>query len=212
MPVSVTLNAKKAVAGSHSLKAGKNLQVSVNGTLLKTSEYTVEYLKGETVLGSKDAVAAGDEIAVRITPKGNAAKFYDFNGSEEGASFTTTETYTIVDGASKTDLSSAKVKFLGADDKNAKIGYTGTAIMLGKTKSQMSENKLQAYIQLTANKAVIADADMADLEVTYVNNIQKGKATVIISAGADNEKYVGSCSATFTIGAHVFTANDLSEE
>ena len=116
------------------------------------------------------------------------------------------------------DLSKAKIKFLQPKPKdstktqNAKIGYTGKEIELATSKEEYANGGYQGWIEVTIGSGKnVTSVDLADLTVTYANNIAKGKATVILSG--DGTKYAGSFTGTFNIGAHVFnTQTDLSAD
>ena len=196
MPETVTIG-KNSKASEIFLKAGKNLQVMVNGAQLKTSEYAVEFLKGETPLGNNDTVAADDEISVKVTPKNDKMKA--LYGTE---SVVFTETYKIVTAAT-TDLTKAKVKFLGADGKTAKIKYTGTPIELGTSASDVKDS-IQAYVTVTVgsgkNAKTLTPEELGGLKFIYGNNIEKGKATLIIDSNSV-DGFSGSIATTFTINA-----------
>ena len=118
------------------------------------------------------------------------------------------------------DLSKAKIKFLQPNPKdstktqNAKIGYTGKEIELATSKEEYANGGYQGWIEVTigsGKNVKSVDLTDSDIKITYVNNIAKGKATVIISGGGTT--YAGSFTGTFNIGAHVFnTQTDLSAD
>ena len=184
-------------ASKYFLTVGKNLVVTVNGVVLKKSEFIVEFFKEgtETALTKNDTVAAGDKIGVRIIPKG--AKMTALYGDK---AYTAPDTYEIVDKGSKKDLGKNKIKFLqpnGSKEKTASIGYTGVAITLDLNKLASDDPK-QAFIAMYDGKEKV-ELNETDYKIEYANNVNKGTATVIITATDSNEKYAGSVAANFKI-------------
>ena len=118
--------------------------------------------------------------------------------------------------AAKTyDLTKAKVKFLNAKGKNASIGYTGTAIELDLAALDEEAPK-QAYIQVTIgsgkNAKVLTKDELSGLEIQYANNVNKGKATVILSAKDSDENFSGSVAANFNIKSGSVKAIQVVED
>lgn len=207
LPDTMTIG-KNGKAGEIFLKAGKNLMVTVDGNLLKSSEYTAVFVKegGSDPIDKNAPVKAGDRFAVRIIPRNvNMRTLYGNN------SYTSPDTYEIVSPKSY-DLSKARIKILGENGKSARIGYTGVPVTFGYDSSALTDKSTgalkQAYITVTAgsgkNAVTIPASDLADpslFTVTYANNTAKGKGYVIVSATASNPDFSGSVVTGFTIGA-----------
>ena len=155
-------------------------------TLLKKSDYTVKYYLDEACtdaqeMTSKNKVKAADTtVYVKVTGKGNYA-------SSEPTAYAIGE-YKVRDLGSMKDLSKAKIEIWdkAENKKTTKVEYTGEAIEFDGTKYELK---------------VRLGTDVPDTEydVEYVNNINKGKATIIITAKDTSEAYLGSKTATFNI-------------
>ncbi len=205
MPEYVAFNPSKPAASNYFLKQNKNFVVTVNGVALANGEYTLDFTKDGVALDKKAAVAAGDTIGVKITPKG--AKNIAFYGSEP---YEPTETYEIAEAKTYDLASAVQVKILNAEGKNAKIGYTGQAIELGTSLEDMENNGYQGYIQITDKKSKKV-LDPNDYTITYANNTAaKGTATVIISAASTDDNYSGSTTVTFRINPHTFVQKEIN--
>ena len=165
--------------------------VTIDGVALKASDYKVEYYivnadGTKTLMGGKNRVtAAGTVIEVKVIGKGNYK-----TGDEDSV----TGTYTVCDKGSRIDLAGAKVSFY---EKNAdgtkgkkltKLDYTGLAVE-------------PAIVEVTVKGETEPLKLGTDYTICYVNNRNKGKATAIITAAPDSDKYVGSKVAKFSIAA-----------
>ncbi|MBD5469786.1 MAG: hypothetical protein HDR19_01340 [Lachnospiraceae bacterium] len=141
--------------------------------LVKSSEFKFTYYVDEAMtkeMKGSDGKLTSGKIWVKIEPK-NAAK-----GNYTG---TRTVSYNIHENG--TDLSKAKITF-----NPSKPAYTGSP--------------LEPECSVAVNGATINNSNNDKYNVRYLSNINKGKATVIIT-GADGSEYVGSKTATFTIVA-----------
>lgn len=167
--------------------------VLVNGVALKSSEYAVEYsylnAEGQKVIIGKNKVGLADgenskEITVTVTCKDKS----NYSGTATG-------TYNVVrKGADQTDISKAKITFKNeAGAKQSKVEYTGEAVYPDSIEIKIDKD---TTVTLTSENW---DAD-ANISVEFVNNIEKGKASVIVSA-KDGGSYVGSKTANFNIVA-----------
>ncbi|MCH5251326.1 MAG: hypothetical protein J1E98_15420, partial [Lachnospiraceae bacterium] len=98
------------------------------------------------------------------------------------------------------DLSKAKIAFYekGVSKAASKFGYTGGAVKPAKVVITFKD-KTPVTIILDEEDSNY-DATIFDkFDVIFTNNVNKGKATVIISSKTD--EYVGGKSATFSIAA-----------
>lgn len=166
--------------------------VTINGVALKASDYKVEYgvadgdgnvPAGEWSSNPRVAVAR-TTIKVKVTGKGNYKTGDDHCVYGE---------YQVCEKGTKDDLSKAKVTFYEkkADDTKGnqvtKFDYTGKTV--------------EPYVEVTINGQTEPLKPGVDYTVVYLNNKNKGKATVIITAAEDSTKYVGSKTAKFSIVA-----------
>jgi len=93
--------------------------------------------------------------------------------------------------------------------KIAKVAYTGEEINPDNSdigvKIEYKDPSTKKFVELTAD-------EYAALDITYVNNVNKGKASIVINAAEANEVvndhiFVGSKTATFSI-----VARDLAKD
>ena len=149
--------------------------------LLAASNYNVTYYTDEfrnVEMKGKNKVAVGDTVYVRIEAKRNG------NYKTDNPII---KTYKVLEAI---DLSKSKITFLDTATGVAtkKSEYTGNPI---------TDREIKVMVN---GKSVDEDEDIV---VTYVNNINKGKATVIITGtGETGCKYIGSKTATFNIVAY----------
>ena len=149
--------------------------------LLPSSCYNVTFYTDEfrnVEMKGKNKVAAGDTVYVRIEAKRNG------NYKTDNPII---KTYKVLEAV---DLSKSKITFLDTATGVAtkKTEYTGNPI---------TDREIKVMVN---GKSVDEDEDIV---VTYVNNINKGKATVIITGtGETGCKYIGSKTATFNIVAY----------
>ncbi|MDE6700541.1 MAG: hypothetical protein K2K10_05960, partial [Acetatifactor sp.] len=167
--------------------------VLVDGVALKSSEYTVEYsyldAAGQKVVIGKNKVELAEEenskeITVTVTCKDKS----NYSGTATG-------TYNVVrKGTDQTDISKAKITFKNkAGAKQSKVEYTGEEVYPDSIEIKIDKD---TTVTLTSENW---DAD-ANISVEFVNNIVKGKASVIVSA-KDGGSYVGSKTANFNVVA-----------
>lgn len=156
--------------------------VTANGVLLKSSDYNVSYYKdvdreqvidGRTAAGSVDLTDLDKQtVYVKIEGKGNY----------EGTLTAEYNVYKLTEDS--IDLAKAKVTIVGGN----KAVYTGEGI------------RPDIEIKYKADgvwKTVDADDIGTYVAVTYINNVNKGKATVMINGSGG--RYVGSKTVTFSI-------------
>lgn len=197
-------------------KASKYLQapyVELNGELLAKNEYNVVYKVKDAdgnftqEITKKDVLTAPTdeehpvEIQVVVTPK--SANYKKAEGEEIAAEYNVYYT-------NKVDISKAKITLKSRIDnkgnktdngkKVSKVYYTGSEIRFDPTDATR-----QADLVVTINKKDYVGEDVYKyFNVEYVNNVNKGKATVIITAKEklDDDKdgtFTGSKEGTFTI-------------
>ncbi|MCH5250582.1 MAG: chitobiase/beta-hexosaminidase C-terminal domain-containing protein [Lachnospiraceae bacterium] len=161
-----------------------------NTVLLKSSSYKVTYWKDAEATQAVTEVAAGDKVYVKLEGK----------GVYKDSVIITDEPYTIVDGDK--DLSTAKIAFYdaaGAPKPTTKFAYTGEEVKPAKIEITFKD-KAKTKVELTLGDDGRYSND--DYEVQFVNNVNKGKATVIITAKDSNSnESVGGKTATFSIVA-----------
>ena len=157
--------------------------VTLNGIALKSSDYSVKYYTDaamESEMGSKNKISLleGEKEAtvyVKITGKGNY----------EG---TLTATYKVV-RKEGTDLSKGRISF-----------YEDEALTKKITKMEYTGEEVTPYVKVEVKEGKVWKVVPEDTyRVTYVNNVNKGKATVIVTGKGDS--YVGSKTGTFSIVA-----------
>ena len=164
-------NAKKTKGSAYMQKPF----VVVNGELLAKSDYTLTYS-----IDKKAAVSADTDVTVTITGKKN------YQNATEA-------TYKVIDPAGATDISKAKVTVKA---KAKTIGYTGAAIEFDP-----SDDARQGELNVKVGKTTIAGSEAVynAFEVIYLNNVKKGKGTVIVVGNGTD--YAGFRAGTFKIGA-----------
>jgi len=189
-PLSDDLDGLKIVAGDKVYSGKPNVYksiplVSVDGVLLKKSDYTVTYykdaqMKDEITGKNKVALEDGQDsvtVYVKLVGKGN---YVASNGAYA------TATYEVCKKPAN-DLSKARVTFKDASgNKLTKAEYTGNEIEPA-VKVEIKNGK--TWTEVPADK----------YEVTYFNNVNKGTASVVVTA--TGEEYAGSKTAKFKIVA-----------
>lgn len=166
--------------------------VSVDRVLLKSSDYTVTYelSDGTEMKGSNklDLDKVGSTVTVCIRGKGNYAG--------EGEIRTTYEVRPK--GQDQIDLSKAKVTVV--EDNTGKrlksVQYDGN---VKKPRICIQVKEGRKYRELTQEEYAVLEP-----YITYVNNVNKGKATVVVNG--DGALFTGSRSVTFTIAKRNLTA------
>ncbi len=166
--------------------------VELNGVLLNAKDYTVKYYQGAATDGSVDGLKelstkekfalSGDSETITMVVSGKTGG--NLTGSVIGS-------YKVVRPASTAlDLSKAKITV-----KDKKVAYTGSAQSVS---IQVQVKQYGMWVTVPAEA----------YNVTYINNVAKGKATILVSGGSyEDEKdktittTVGSKTATFNIVA-----------
>ena len=152
--------------------------VSVNGTALKKSDMILTYYIDEEMtkeMTKATPVEVGGTVYVKIVGKGNYA-------AKDAGDFIST-VYKVVNVDKTKDLSKAKI----VDAKTGKA--------LGKQEYTGEEIKPEIKVMIGA-----AEVPEDTYTFTYVNNVNKGKATIVITAVDDNAGgYAGSKAQNFSI-------------
>lgn len=158
-----------------------------DGTLVNKSEYDVKYYVGGGEMNSKNKVVFGNESEKEVTVK-IISKGKNFAKVDASDASVLAKTYKVkksdVSVLAGKDLSKAKVTFY--DKKNKKVNtaeYTGEEVSPGE--------RMEVKIGSTA----LSDNDY---KCTYINNIEKGTATLIIMPGTTGD-YVNSKAVTYKI-------------
>lgn len=179
--------------------------VIVNGELVKASEYTVTYKvigvdeNWSNRPGVIESIPDGESVTVKVRIKakratGNYGVIPDEGDELEGE-------YKVVNIAGKADLAKARIIFQNSDGLNAaKVGYKGNPVKPYKAviKSRGVDD-IEVVLDETSEEFATKGYTAMGFDVTYANNVLKGRATVVISVKAGNTKYAGSKSANFNI-------------
>lgn len=173
----------KVYTGKPNLYTSKPI-VSVKGVLLKTSEYTTTYYKDSKLtdkITSKNKVVLDEgqesvKVYVKIVGKGNYAP----SGNEYAKA-----EYQVC-RKNGYDLSEARITLWENDIKITKTEYTGLAI--------------EPVVKVEVKNGKVWEEVPADAyQVYYSNNINKGTASVTVSA--NGEDFAGSKTVKFKIVA-----------
>ena len=155
--------------------------VSIGGVSVGKKDYTVKYFDGTKELGEKEKITldAGQTektITVKATGKNNYK-------AEDSAAFT----YRVIKvSGNMINLSKAKIVAKGKTKAVGKQEYTGEYVMP------------EIDVLVKQGKTWVA-LDPANYTVTYINNINKGKATILVTG--KGTAAAGSKTAKFTIKA-----------
>ncbi|MCM1552014.1 MAG: pectinesterase family protein [Butyrivibrio sp.] len=169
--------------------------VLVNGVALKSSDYKVTYyldkdMKNEMKGKTKLELTGGNT---------SAPVFVKIEGKKNYSGVVTTS-FNVISTEGKTDISKVKVtpQYASNNKKQSKVPYTGKAVYPEQIKIMQGKTEL-AILKPDANGEWNNATNTAlGYEVTFVNNIEKGKATIIVTGIGKN---VGSKTATYTVAA-----------
>ena len=167
--------------------------VSLDGTAMPATAYTVAYYADQELtqpLNAKNKLVLAENenqktVYIKITGKGNYAPADD--------SVYAVATYQVSrKSVELLDLSKARVTVLDeAGNKTTKLIYTGYQV------------KPAVRVEYKVGKTWV-EVDASKYQVSYVNNIRKGVATIVINgtgAAEDGTGFVGTKKAAFTITA-----------
>ena len=155
--------------------------VSIGGVSVGKKDYTVKYFDGTKEIAPADKITLGNGETERvITMKATGRNNYK---AEESAAFT----YRIVK-ISGNMINLSKAKIVGKDTKKAvkKQEYTGSAVT----------PEIDVLIKQGGSWVKV---EPSNYTVVYINNINKGKATILITG--KGTAAAGSKAAKFTIKA-----------
>ncbi|WP_022777185.1 leucine-rich repeat protein [Butyrivibrio sp. AE3009] len=153
--------------------------VSLNGKALSTKDYTVKYYVNGSLVTAKNKVKLDEvnskEIKVTIQGTGN------YTGS-------VSKTYKVVKALNNIDLSKAKIV------AKAKKGKKDVAVGNQQYTGQEIQPRIRVLVK-SGNSWIKVSPEY--YTVTYVNNINPGKATILITGDCKNA--VGGKTAEFKI-------------
>jgi uncharacterized repeat protein (TIGR02543 family) len=161
--------------------------VTVDGVLVKSSEYTVTYYiqdangnRGEEMNSSNKVTKGGTTIqaVIKGKEKGNYSKL------EYTCTYKVQET-----PADAIDISKAKVVLFDEEGKKTTTAeYTGEEI-----------GSETISVKLKIGKKYVDAGKVAKCDIQYLNNVNTGKATIVING--DGVNIIGSKTASFKITA-----------
>ncbi|MCR5507052.1 MAG: carbohydrate-binding domain-containing protein [Lachnospiraceae bacterium] len=180
-------------------KPGKYLSfpyITYNGTPLTKKDVTVTYKVGETdITNVKKYKLTGDFAAVTVTIRGKG-------------NYTTNTDPIVVDGlyyirkapSGAINLSKAKITKKGnIKSKIPTQAYTGSEVC----------SDFDIYVKVGRKWMTAHEAGLSrdlDYRVAYINNKNKGKATVVVYALGESQKAIKSKSTTFKIKTRNMTS------
>ncbi len=158
--------------------------VIVNGSLLAASDYAVAW-----AVTDKLELGENETKKCSLTVNAKGARYENATGTNG-----LDASYSVISGTDRKDISKAKVSFMDGNRKKTSMGYTGHRIVFSSadTENPQINVKLGSDVNLTG-----ADVEKY-FEIRYADNLEKGKATVILTAKADSP-YIGTCVGTFSI-------------
>lgn len=209
---SLVYNSAKPKASNYFVKKNKNLFVELNGVMLKSGDYEVSFWhdgeEREEELTKDSKIKAGETITVKIKANPKSDKYVTPEGADIKAEYVVTE---VPSGG--IDISKAKVSVVNSAGRKKSVGYTGKAITFPieyPENIKLDETDLR-YLQVVVkvgnkNVTYTEKPDNREVskrfEVSYVNNVRKGTATVIITP--KDESFSGSAVGTFKIDSSIF--------
>ncbi len=191
--------------------------VTLNGSTLAASNYTVKYYvkEGEELreITSKNKLTLPEGIdealvEVQITAKGTVAGKGNYSGILK-------DTYKVIRQKADTvyNLSKARITIYGAgydpekksNKKLSGIPFNGYQRKVTDIDPDTGEAYGTIVVDYKIGKNYVPLTEGTDYEVTYLNNINKGKAVVVINGtntpNDDKIAFAGSKRTTFTITA-----------
>lgn len=173
--------------------------VSINGVLLKSSNYKLEYYLDNPLENSNARVMDNRDNKV-TNERGDTTVWVKITGKDKGNYATTDSTcYAVASYKVRTkaesdsyDLSKAKITFKDKEGNNIKkVNYTGKPI---------TQDDIMVVVTYKIGSETVPLNSTDHYNVEFVNNVNKGKATVVITGKSGQTKYVGSKTASFNIG------------
>lgn len=176
----------------------------IDGTTVSKKEYTVTYKvndgEKDIEITSKDklykALAPGESIAVTVEINAKVDKNGELTGNYKGTAPVCR--YNITRTDADHDLSKATVILQKKEDESHKairqLSFTGRPIEIGA--GEYSDYELYVYMGKKNAPTVLKEG--TDFRVDHSNNVNAGKATVMIN-GCEEGKYYGSKAFNFKI-------------
>ena len=167
---------------------GKNIKVYVNGILLKTNEYKLEFIIDGQVVNKSYKVDGGEKIYIKITPSSDAGKKY------YGSKSIISEKYCEIGTAKEFNLNIAKISILNPyTGKKASIPYNGLPVTLGLSAEEAIEKGYYGYLSVKIGKEELKPEELENMIITYDYDPKKVlKVTVTITAKENDEKFYGT--------------------
>lgn len=149
------------------------------GRLIPKSELKIDYIDKDKLTEAKNGL--------KLTAEGTT----NYN-------FSKWATYNVLPAGSAAEVNNAKVKLIQGGKTVKKVAYTGKEITFS------SGNADAPQLSVNINGTVLTGAEVeANFDIYYADNIEKGKATIILKAKAGSG-YAGACTGKFTISAMSF--------
>ncbi|MBR3306806.1 MAG: hypothetical protein IKI75_06080 [Lachnospiraceae bacterium] len=164
---------------SKNTKYQPKLWVIANGSLVAKSDMTVAYGTNEKLDGPREALD--------ITVSSRNTK-YIFDQKDLN--------YDVKEAEGLIDVNKARVTLVQNGKRVSRVEYTGREISF----EDDDEGAIQICVKI--NKDITLSGSELDecFDVFYADNVEKGKATIILRA-RDDSGFCGACAGTFTIGA-----------
>lgn len=167
--------------------------VLLDGKPVTSSNYKVTYYLGSTLLKKTTKIGFAE---------GETSKTLTVSISPKGTNYTLPEGETLTSDirlvpATGINVSKGKIKVVKVGGtKAASIAYTGRSITF-----DTSDSSRQGDLRMTIGKKILSADEIAKhFDAVYINNLSKGKATIILTAKDGDTTYSGSARGTFTIG------------
>ncbi|MDE7133426.1 MAG: BspA family leucine-rich repeat surface protein [Lachnospiraceae bacterium] len=156
--------------------------VTANGVLLKSADYKVSYYQDQDMTQVIDGKTDSSSVDLAESDKQTVYVKIEGKGNYEGTLTAAYNVYRLTEDV--IDLSKAKINFVGGN----RVAYTGESV----------EPEIEVMYKSGKEwKKVDADDIGAYVKVTYINNLNKGKASVMINGNGG--KYACSKTAVFSI-------------
>ena len=104
-------------------------------------------------------------------------------------------------GTKKIDVSKAKVSLIKKSKAVKSVPFTGKAVKF-PIKDETGANAVSLRVKIGRTALVQEDIEK-NFDIIYADNVEKGKATVILLPKADSQ-YTGAAAGTFMIGSGLF--------
>ncbi len=159
--------------------------VTIGDTVIDSKNYTVKIFSGKDDYTNKKYELTGDSAVITVEATGKK----NFKSEKISGTFTLRK---LPDGA--IDLTGAKIYDTTTGKVLKKAEYTGRPV---EPKIEVRAKKGSGYETVSS----------ANYSVRYLNNTERGKATVIVTG--DNSKAFGTKTATFTIAVRKIKLEEI---